>query len=378
MNKKALIILGTIFLLIVGTLGYIVYSRYQTGADAVSPNPDVGNNQTQNPPASPPPAPLERFVRLNDEVIVSPALLYNGSGITYFDTIGQVYVEDFLDEGGAVSLDRKRKLDYPVKANIESVTWPLSGPNYITRVRGEDRLSFSVFDVSKKEYADLAPQVKSVDFMPEGDKLLYVWEENGKSTLNISDLDGSNWKEISEMWENGNAISISPDGTNILYYQTNNKDSADNAINVTTPDGKVWQSLVKEGYNFGTLWSPDGKKFLFARKDKASQEYQLWYYDLLNREAKNLELYTTTGKAVWDSNSRYVYAAVPRTGNLEENQLSKDVFYRLDLETEGFDKRDYEPAAEIDGRDLSVNGNGTKLFFKNAQDGKLYYLDLVE
>ncbi|MDE2311933.1 MAG: hypothetical protein KGJ93_02475, partial [Patescibacteria group bacterium] len=231
------------------------------------------------------------------------------------------------------------------------------------------------FNNNTRSYEDLPAQVESIDWLPSGTQVLYIWLENNKATLNIGDPDTKNWKYIADMWEIDDQINISPDGKNILYFEQNSSSST-NPINLTTPDGKVWKSLVKDGYNSGVLWSPDSQKFLFGKKDPSGEVYQLWYYNLLTSEVKSLNASTTPDKAVWGADSQTVYAAVPQKGVAGGSGLTNDQIYKID--TQSNQNKQYDPGSglAIDARNLFLDNASSKLFFKNAQDGALYYLDL--
>ena len=57
--------------------------------------------------------------------------------------------------------------------------------------------SWSYYNSNSGNYTDLPAQIESVDWMPTGDKIMYIWLENGKATLNISDPDsksGNLWR----------------------------------------------------------------------------------------------------------------------------------------------------------------------------------------
>src|SRR6185295_9056599 len=101
MNKKAIAILGVIFLLIVGTLGFLIYSKYSAGPQkqagnnptpsaTPTPNPDPTANPTPTPGPDPTVAPSSTpsasatVVKLTDDQVVSPVLFFNGLGVTYF------------------------------------------------------------------------------------------------------------------------------------------------------------------------------------------------------------------------------------------------------------------------------------------------------
>jgi len=305
-------------------------------------------------------------------------LAYSGDGITYFDTLGNLYQTNLISNNGQLGLTGKKQTNIPVKASITQILWPQKGNNFMAQMTdATGKTAWSFFNGDTGLYTDLPPQVESVDWMPSGSQIMYIWLDNNKATLNIGNPDTTGYQKVGDMWETDDSIHISPDGSQILYYETNNN-SGSNAINSVSIDGKVWKGLVTAGQNFGVLWSPDSQKFLFGKKDPVTQQYQLWVYNLTSGEVKNLGLFTTVDKAVWDSASQAIYAAVPNSGVAGGTALTKDSFYRMDIST--LEKKQYDTglAAAIDGRDLFLDSTGTKLFYKNAQDGGLYYLDLTQ
>lgn len=409
MNKKAIVILGAILLLIVGTLGFLVYSRYsgkgeegdktdaetvdnagggETTGDGTDTASTGGTDNTSTTTA----AALEKFVKLTStEQVVSPILFYNGNGVTYLNSNGELIKADFETlENGQISLTRTRNLNIEARSGIAKILWPKNGDDFIAEViRGGSR-AFSYFNFSTGAYIDLPKQVRALDWLPSGDKILFIWVESGadgaeKATLNLAKPDTTEYQEVAELWESDNALYLSPDGLNILLHRTLNNGSV-NKIVQTTSDGKVWKDMAKEGYNYGALWSPDSQKFLFAKRERSGRNYQLWFYDLYNGEIKNLGVYGAPAKAVWAQDSRTVYFAAPKDSaeiidpvNLESasGALTTDAFYKLD--TMSLEKTEYTTESfSIDGRDLFLNPSEDKLFFRNAQDGGLYYLDLTK
>ncbi len=386
MNKKAIAILGAIFLLIVGTLGFLIYAKYSKKptidppVTQVNPQP-VNNNSTSTPPVDPTPAPQSKvsgIVKLTDDQVVSPVLFFSGSGINYFDRQGNLYQASLQDNNGQLQMTNKKKLEVAPKAGITKILWPSKGGDFIAQILdATGKTGWSYFNSSVGQYVDLPPQITAVDWMPAGNKIMYIWLENNKATLNIANPDSTNWHQSAEMWETDDSITVSPDGSQVLYYEIANTGS-NNAINSVSSDGKSWKGLVKSGQNYGALWSPDGQKFLFAKRDVNTQKYQLWIYNLTSGEVKNLGLFTTVSKVVWDKDSNIIYAAVPTSGSAGEASLTVDGFFRMD--TSSLDKKQYSAnnSMQIDGRDLFLNNTSDKLFFRNAQDGALYYLDLTQ
>ncbi len=381
MNKKAIAILGAIFLLIVGTLGFLIYAKY--GGKKTTPAPvavipastSTPATASSTPPVATPP-PNQQFTKLLSSQVVSPILFYNGQGVSYFDPSGQLY-QAALQSGGGVSAPQfanPQALNVQTKSDISEILWPPAGDNFIAESDSGSQRVWSFYNSQTRSYTDLPPQVEAFDWLPSGQQIYYIWLDSGKAALNIGDGDTNNWKYIADMWEQDDALSVSPDGRNILYYERNTATST-NPINLVTPDGKIWKTLISTGINYGVLWSPDSQKFLFGKKDSTGSFYQLWYYNLLTGQVSPLYLNTTVNKVVWGKDSQTIYAAVPLSGIAGSGNLTTDSFYKYNTQTG--DKQQYDPGSTaIDGENLFLNSDGSGLFFKNAQDGGLYDLNL--
>ncbi len=389
MNKKAIAILGAIFLLILGTLGFLLYSKYFSSSQPQQPSaqnltqPEGDDIKIDNQTAGPDSQSSDngdsqnqpQAYKLIDDQVISPILFYNGTGITYFNRQGQLFQATLEDTNNQTIVASKKILEIPLRTNIEKILWPAKGDNFIAEFEVQGKKGWSFFDSKNSLYVDLPAQMGSVSWLPSSEKIYYTWtyaDSTRNDTVNLSDPDGKNYQKVGEIWHKNAKVTVSPDGLSILYFKEINLDFT-NAIGLTTPDGKVWKTLISEGYNYGVLWSPDSKKFLFGKKNPTNQQYQLWYYDLSLGEVKNLGLFTTPDKAVWDKDSTTIYAAVPALGS--QSNLTVDSFFKFNTST--FEKKEYVlPGQTLDGGDLFLNLNSTKLFFKNAQDGGLYYLDL--
>ncbi|HYV33463.1 MAG TPA: hypothetical protein VE973_01270, partial [Candidatus Limnocylindria bacterium] len=242
MNKKAIAILGAIFLLIVGTLGFLIYTKYsgnKTDTAATTtpvtivtpppPTPPVPATTTPTPPpiqpvpTSTPPSNQYDVVKLTSSQVVSPVLFYNGTGITYFDNQGNLFQANLVDSNGQLTFTRQKQLDIPLKANITKILWPPKGDDFIAEsTNAAGKTTWSYFNSAAGEYVDLPPQVESVDWMPSGKEIVYVWVENDKASLNISNPDTTNWRAVGDMWENDDSVHVSPNGSQIIYYETDN------------------------------------------------------------------------------------------------------------------------------------------------------------
>jgi hypothetical protein len=404
MNKKAIIILATIFLLIVGTLGFLIYSRYSNNqsdntettnnnevivdnSQPTQPEGGSGNNPTTTPVST------EKFIKLTQgDSVISPILFYNGNGVTYMTQAGKLMKADFENlSNGTLQLTRNRNIEMQSKSNIEKILWPKSGDDLIAVLnKNTGGARYSYFNFSTGNYTDLPEQISYLEWLPSGDKIVFIWNEKKsdgsiKSTLNIAKPDTTGYQEIAELWENDDMLYTSPDGLNVAFHRTENNSSV-NKLTVVSIDGKVWKDLSKEGYSYGVLWSPDSQKVLFGKRERNGRNFQLWLYDLYDGQVKNLGVYGAPQKAVWAFDSRTMYFATPKSAteiidpvNLEGSLsvFTSDTFFKLDTQT--MEKIEFMPEnLSIDARDLFLNPAEDKVFFKNAQDSALYYLNLVQ
>jgi len=388
MNKKAITILGAIFLLIVGTLGFLIYQRRAASTPPVSVNPPAPTPSPTPTPApspdptptpaptpsptpnpTPPPAPTPTLgaspVQLASDAVVSPILFYQGNGIAYFNSQGQLFQADLDMSSSPLKLTNKRELGVPPKTGITKVYWPSAGNNYIAEMSSGGKKTWSIYVSDKGSYIDAPSQVTALNWLPDGDQVLYVWLQNNKSNLNVSPADLSTWQGVTDLWENDDSIAISPDGKTILFWRTSNTDAV-NSINMVTPDGKLFRSVVKEGYNLGALWSPDSQKFLFNRK--VNGKLQLWVANMFTGGTQNLNIELPVDQAVWSPDSRIVYGG--GTSDAPNGQIIK-----IDAATATVQSIPFTD--KFEASQMFTSADGKYLFFKNNLDGGLYYIDVT-
>ncbi len=391
MNKRAIAILGAIFLLIVATLVFLILQRRSANKEEADPvvveetvqepveqrrsankeeEPVVVEDQITQEPID---LPAEtKAIKLTDDQIISPVLFYQGDGITYFNRQGELFRNSLQVSGSTVLLANKEKLSLPLKAGISKVLWPQDSDNYIAEINNGLRTTYTVYVNDRGGYVDLPANVTSADWMPTGEQMLYIWLANDKSALYRANADNTNFTKLADIWENDDRIHISPDGKNVLYYRTQSQEPTNN-INLVTTDGKTFRSVIKDGFNVGALWAPDSKHFLFGKRDASTEAIGLWMGNIETGEIKFLGVNTTPEKAVWTANSDTVVVAVPKQQGLDSS-LTDDTIYSIKISNS--DKQTFDPGIQIDAENLFLSLDADRVFFKGMQDGGLYYLNL--
>lgn len=379
MNKKVIALLGGIFIIIVGVLGFVIYSRSKNATPEATNQPAQTNNApttvTETPPAPESPITTEsKAIRLSDEATLSPIMTYMQNGISFFDTAGKLYQTDMQISGNTVLLSNRKELGVQPKTGITKILWPAAGNYFIAEQSGGANRRWSLFDPTRNAYVDLPRQVYSIDWMPNGSQVVYIWvDDAGKSSMSIAAPDTTGYRKIIDMFQSDNFIDVSPDGKKVAFYRNQNQDPTKNVINVASIDGKQIGAVVKDGYNKGTKWSPDSRKFLFNKRDPATQRFMLWVADTVTNEVKSLGVVSSVAKASWSNDSQLVYIGEPVRGNADLG-LTEDKLAVVNVNT-GM-KENMEVGKAVDMQDMFLSGDGSILFFRNAQDNFLYYLPL--
>lgn len=384
MNKRAIAILGAIFLLIVGALVFLIFFR--DGSDEPETEPEI---VTQPPILTPTPevfptepeieipvepTPATRAIRLTDNAVMAPILYIQGDGITYFERTGQLFRTDMQITGTDVLLSNKQEVSIALKTNISRILWPSVGTSFIAEFDSLGKKTWSYYDISKGGYTDIPREVYSLDWVPGGEKIMFVWvDAEKKAFLNIANPDTTGYEVLTDFYEPDNVISVSPDGKNVLFHRTQTTDLSKNTINMVSSDGKTFKSVIQEGYNKGLKWAPDSAKFLFTKRDSEGK-FNLWMGNVTTGEVRNLNVATTVEKAIWSKDSKSVIAGVPTTGTAGENTLTQDTIYKIDLST--IEKVEFSPGEGMDVQDMFMDSTEAVLFFRNGQDQALYYMPL--
>lgn len=377
MNKKAIAILGGIFLLIVITLGVIIYLRSrQSSEPVVIDEPEI----IQEPVIDFPDFEEPEFsgssgaVRLTDESVVTPALFFQGNGIAYFDRQGRLYRTDMSITDGTVLLSNKTELQISPRSNLSKILWPQVGSSFIAESGIGLARQWAYYNPETGAYVDLPRQVKSVSWMPDGNKIIYVWvDDSNKATLSIANPDTSGYQVLTDLYDNDIEVSVSSDGQTIAFYRTQTADQSSNGLFTVSSDGQRWGDITRQGYNRGAMWSPDSRKILFSRLNPSNQKYQLWWADVSTGATQYLGVETSETKAVWtrDGNSIVVAVPSPTSG---VGTFSSDTIYRINVTTG--ERTEFSPGTNVDAQELFLSLDEQVVFFRNAQDGALYYMFL--
>ncbi|HYF05703.1 MAG TPA: hypothetical protein VEA59_06060 [Patescibacteria group bacterium] len=392
MNKKAIILLGVMFLLIVGTLGFLIWQKNKSSGSTTQPTgtqpspattlPDSpilsGTNTpstvgTQTVPKDEPVlAPPSGAVQLTNEEVIGAVLFYRGNSIAYLNPAGAFYQSAIKNLGGTVSLGSTREVMVEKRGGISKVLWPTGGNAFIAEfVDNENKKSYAYFNGDTGKYTDLPLQITSLQWLPGGTKIIYVFQSSdGKATLSTANPDSSGYKNLVTLLDPDVEIKASPNGQGLLFYRIRNY-GQDNKIVYVTSDGKLFKTVIKDGYNLGVSWAPDSRHFVFGKKN-ASGDFVLWLGDTAGDPPVSLDMVATPDKATWAQDSSYVMVAGKAVAG--RTKATVETVRKIDITT--LSSEEFDVGEGVDARELFMTLKEDKLFFKNYNGGQLYYIDI--
>jgi len=234
----------------------------------------------------------------------------------------------------------------------------------------------------------LKPEMSRLAWDNLGDKIFYQYTDpqSGKLTLNLSNPDGTDWKNLTAL-RRDTFISAIPRSASVSFWS---KPSAlqSTYFESVSMSGKASRLILSEKFGADYLWSPNGEKVLVsASTEKGGQDILLYIMNNNGGEFQSLSIPTLISKAVWSQDSKTVYYALlgspPKDVMLPDDYFNKplstkDTFWKIDTSTG-------KQSRLVDLKDITQNFDSTNLFLSPDEDAlfftertthKLYRIDL--
>lgn len=310
-------------------------------------------SKKQNPPV----VAVPQVKKVLDEQVISPTPNLENNALWYFTAEARLF---------RVNLDGTNLTEFALpslaKGRLSQVLWSKTGSDFIaSTVDGEDLIRNYYSDASKV-YVKLASNIQSFDWLPDDRRIVYVWKSGDNQTqqLALANADGTGFKTVSPVFYPDLAVKAGNDGKTVLLYRIGVLADVNKIYAADLETGQII-TLVGLGKNLGASWISNNR-FLFAQS--ATTPYpKIYLYDLVTKQATDLDLNTLLDKIAVDKDGRYLYAAAPKKDN------SGDTFVKIDLSS--FRSESYfEPVSEVRVKSMMLIGE--QLYFVDNRDSKIY------
>jgi len=285
------------------------------------------------------------------------------------------------DTGNVVQINGdgsgRKVLDDVTMQNLQTVRWAPTSSFVATQNNGK----YSTYNHKTDAGHTFSSKVSNLHFT--GNKVAYTYNTETGVDLSIADPSGGNFQTLVELTSNEISLSSIPTTYKISYTL---KPSAYRASSLTVVSSSTQNSetLISDQYGLQVSWSPQGKKALLASaSQRGGSEMTFTIIDSSGTVNQTFGTGTVLEKTVW-KDPQTIYFTKPNlskevvmpddylNGNLGEFRES---LYKLDLSSGQVTKLIPDIGA-VNSRNLFLNEAGTKLFFINQRDGRLYRISL--
>lgn len=363
-------------LVIIGSLLYLFVFSKET-AEAPSAPPPAPSDTTPAPstpstpkigtPRVPEAAKIEQIV---ENRVLGFALKTNE--IVYYDQDQGMFIKANLTGSSSAPYCNAKF------TNVEKVIW---SPDKTQAIIGFGNGSFYHFDIASEVSTKLMPDIKNISWLPQGNKIVYEWEEDeNNNKLIVSEPQGNNWERIKDLGYTEIFLTASPEiGGSVVYLQNYSYGTGRNIYPVYQ-DGSAGQVMQIEGYGEKAKWSRDGLRILYEAIDSETLDQYLWTVDVTGTNQYNLGVKTFVDKCVWNKSNDKLYCAVPSEilgpeATIDDESI--DNFWEIDTKTGDKIKLydESESDTKFDAENLWLNLNEDRLYFTD-QGGGVYTLRL--
>jgi hypothetical protein len=407
MDKKRIALIGA-FILVVIAIGFALYKVFFEGEKVpegyvVLPSGEVVP-ETEYPPSGTgefipgevgpgvlPPSevvttkgykPAEKIIQREtlvlDTRVTNPVVDKNGTTQFLNKDDGKFY--RLRDDGTTQVLSDK------VFYNVENVVW---SPNNNESIIEYPDGSNIYYNFLTKEQVTLPKHWEDFSFSTDGaqiaTKSISMSPEN--RWLISSDPDGTNVKFIESLGENADKVIVdwSPTRKVVALSRTGTPLGADRQeVLLIGQNSENFKSIIVEGRDFRSQWSPTGKQLLYSiYSARSDYKPELWVVNAdgneIDTNRRPLDLNTWADKCAF-ADERFVYCGVPQameTGaGLEPSitDLTPDDIFRIDLRSGSKTTVRTDESHIIE--QIFISNDGDKLHFTDKLQDGLFTIDI--
>jgi hypothetical protein len=221
------------------------------------------------------------------------------------------------------------------------------------------------------------------------EKIVYVYKDplTQERSINISQPNGSNWKELVRIGNSKVKLDAIPRSPYIAYWPLPNNATSSTlkTVNILTGEEKT---LLTEKKGADYLWSPNGKKVLVSFVSGTENEISLAVMNNTGGEFRTLSnTHTLASKCAWSKDNIHVFCAVPTSipqdtlmpdAYVNKDIFTKDTFWKISTQTGTMERivNMDDIKQSFDASHLFLSGDETLLYFVERRNEYVYKIKL--
>ncbi|HYE22454.1 MAG TPA: hypothetical protein VD998_02585 [Verrucomicrobiae bacterium] len=296
--------------------------------------------------------------KITTDPAISPVSSLDGRAIWYADKQGKIFRTD-LSGSNVTEYPMPFFLDKPLR----EIRWSQDA-DFIAVGTLDNQNSYTYYDSKTKLYTPLAKNVIEMDWLPDGQRIVLVWQSNDKKNqqLVVSNADGSGYRVVANLPAPEFIVKASPTGKEALLLSSKSNAENGSILFYNLEDGT--QKTLIEGKNIDIKWIGENQ-FLYTKAGDSAWP-EVYIYNLKTSKSDSLGINTNLDR-ISPLNTTQLIAATTVTTNGNEG----DKFVRVNLNdlsiSEFFVPNPPKRAFEL----FSVNGYS---FFIESTTGHIFSL----
>lgn len=278
----------------------------------------------------------ELVKKITDEYTLFPSMNNNGTLRFHNASNGKFY---------RISKGEVKELSDQIFYNVKNVVWAKSADKAVIEYPDNTKI---IYNFETKKQTTLPKHWNDFTFSPDSNQIaaksLGLAPEN--RWLVTTQDDGTGIQLIEPLGLNADKVTMSwsPSRQTVAFSQTGEPQGSDRReVLFVGLNGENFKSIIVEGLDFQSQWSPTGNKLLYS-VDSARSDYkpELWivnaYGDSIGSNRQMLQVYTWADKCTFTDENTIV-CAVPRElpeGAGMSPAIAADIpdeIYKIDLKT---------------------------------------------
>ena len=365
--KKIFIIVIVLFLLTSGAL--VVYNFFLKSKDAPAEREATFPEEELNLKINP----------VSQEKAFAPCLGEDNKTVKYYlEENGHVFSSAF-DGSGLESLSEN---ELP---GLSEIIWSPDRKKVIGIFQSITPKKYS-YDYQTKKSVLLNEGIKSIDWAPSSQKIVYHYEtaDGQYNNISIANPDGSSWRAIFQTRLTDLVVRW-PAPDKIYIFNKPSGQTKGSLFAIDSGSGS-FSKILSDLYGLSAKWSPDGQRMIYQATEEKGKNLKLYAAYSDGSQQKELPLKTLAEKCVWSLDSQTLFCAVPvqlsehavwpDDYNLGRVAISDD-FYIINASSLQKTKIAGSGTTQsFNAQNLILSPNGDYLFFLNKKDGLIYNIKL--
>lgn len=377
MVLKKVFIISLIVLVFLGIFSIIYFWVFKKDVDSVKNNVE---NIIENEDLNSLNSTSKKVINLTSESVIS-ATLNNADGLIYFYNKLDGNLWTITDRGTNMTKVVEKNL-----MNVKSVEWSNDSNSAIISLENG---KIMIFNHKNNQELVLKNGVDLASWSNLNDKMIYKFYDPDKKerSLNISNLDGSNWKKMATLPFRFVSFQKIPSSIQVAFWSSADSNNVTELFKTSITSSDESTKIFSDKFGADFLFSPEGSKVLISFvNEKSGTKMSLGMIDSQGKNFQDFQIPTLVQKVVWSKDGKTIYYAQPTeipNGSMMPNDyltkkiLTQDTFWKMDIMT-GKKERlaELKDLTEpIDATNLFLSRSEDALFFINRQNNLLYKLD---